>query len=390
MTDNRFDAAVIGGGAGGCSAAITLAQAEAKVVLFEAETYPHDKLCGEFLSPECAVVLQQLGVARALKEQGPATIESVRVTAANGVSWQAQLPGMAWGLSRKVLDATLARQAQALGVTLREGAKVTAVSGDMESGFEVEARSKMETSKLGASLVIGAYGKRGNLDRVLRRDFLQTDHPFIAFKAHFRGPSPGQAVELHGFPGGYCGLAEIEGQRQNVCLLANQPVFRQVTAGRSDPIASFVAWMGGQNPRLEDWFRQSERLNDSWLSIAQVPFLEKRSLVQDILMVGDAAGLIVPLAGDGIAMALEGGHLAGELGGRYLSGDMSAQALRREYPAAWQRTFGARLWLGKWLQMFVLRPYLLAAGLRILNALPGLGRYLVRHTRGLNPLSEPR
>jgi alkylresorcinol/alkylpyrone synthase len=108
------------------------------------------------------------------------------------------------------------------------------------------------------------------------------------------------------------------------------------------------------------------------------------------LMVGDAAGLIVPLAGDGIAMALEGGHLAGELGGRYLSGDMSVQALRREYPAAWQGTFGARLWLGKWLQMFVLRPYLLAAGLRILNALPGLGRYLVRHTRGLNPLSEPR
>jgi flavin-dependent dehydrogenase len=385
----QFDAAIVGGGPAGCSAAITLAQSGAKVLLVEAKTYPHDKLCGEFLSPECAFYLDELGVASILREQGPAAIETVQITAQNGAAWQTRLPGMAWGLSRKILDATLAHQAQAVGVTLREGTQATRISGNLKRGFELETRCGGRTWGVQAGLVIGAYGKRARLDRVLERRFLQINQPYMALKSHFRGPPLGQVIELHGFPGGYCGLSEIEGGMHNVCLLVCQPVFKQVTRGQRDPIPSFVTWMCSQNPHLGEWFQGAERLPESWLSIAQVPFVKKRPLFNDILMVGDAAGLIAPLAGDGIAMALGGGRLAGQLGSRYLSGHTSAQALCHAYTATWRRNFAARLRLGRWLQTLMLRPYLLATGLGIFNTLPGLGTYFVRRTRGLENRSGP-
>jgi flavin-dependent dehydrogenase len=59
-----FDVAIVGGGPAGCSAAITLAEQGARVLLCEARPYPHDKLCGEFLSPECAGMLAGLRLAR--------------------------------------------------------------------------------------------------------------------------------------------------------------------------------------------------------------------------------------------------------------------------------------------------------------------------------------
>jgi flavin-dependent dehydrogenase len=386
---HQFDAAIVGGGPAGCSAAITLAQSGAKVLLVEAKAYPHDKLCGEFLSPECAFYLDELDVASTLRQQGPAAIESVRITAPNGADWQARLPGTAWGLSRKSLDAALAHQAQAMGVTLREGTQVTQISGNLKRGFELETRCEGRTRDVQAGLVIGAYGKRASLDRVLERRFLQIDQPYMALKSHFWGPALGQVIELHGFPGGYCGLSEIQGGMHNVCLLVRQPVFKQVTGGHRDPIPSFITWMRSQNLHLEGWFQRAERVPEGWLSIAQVPFVKKRPLFNDILMVGDAAGLIAPLAGDGIAMALGGGRLAGQLGSRYLSGQMSAQALCHAYTAAWQHNFAARLRLGRWLQRLMLRPYLLATGLGMLNALPGLGTYFVRRTRGLENPSGP-
>src|SRR5216684_5333474 len=102
-----FDVAVVGGGPAGCSAAIQLALGGARVVLLEARAYPHDKLCGEFLSPECAGLLDQLGLTPALRALAPVSIDTVRLTAPNGATWESRLPGTAWGLTRRALDQSL-------------------------------------------------------------------------------------------------------------------------------------------------------------------------------------------------------------------------------------------------------------------------------------------
>jgi flavin-dependent dehydrogenase len=289
---------------------------------------------------------------------------------------QVRLPGIAMGISRSAMDETLSQRARQAGVEVREGTRVTAIDGTLREGFRVALRAASGASSLRASAVIAAHGRRGALDRSLQRPFLRRPHPFVALKNHFHGPPLPHGIELHAFPGGYCGISEIEDGAANVCLLAHESVFR----GRD--VATFLAWMQAQNPRLREWLSRAEPVRERWMSIGQIPFERKSPVVDDILMAGDAAGVIVPLAGDGIAMALQSGRLAALRTAAFLDGRLPAEQLRRRYSADWRREFGARLLLARGLQALMLRPRLLSSSLRLMGAVPPLGNYLVSHTRG--------
>lgn len=388
MSRAAWDVAVVGGGPAGAGAAIALAQQGARAVLFEAKTYPHHKVCGEFLSPEGMLALDLLGAARPLLDLHPPPIETVLLSAPSGVTWEHRLPAAAWGVSRYALDALLAERARATGVDVREGTPVTQVRGSLEDGFTLEARAGRRPESVHARTVIGAYGKRGHLDRTLGRAFFDRRHPFVALKAHFHGPPLPARLELHAFPGGYCGMSEVEDGTTNVCLLVQEGRFQAHGRGPSG-VEGFIRWMGAQNQRLGAWLADAERVSAGWHSIAQIPFAPKQPLAGDVLMAGDAAGLIAPLAGDGIAMALDGGLLAAEVIGAFLSGRMAAEAVRRHYAQAWRQQFGGRLRLGRALQPIMLRPASIALALRLLNAFPAAGRYLFAHTRDARGLARP-
>jgi menaquinone-9 beta-reductase len=381
-----FDAAIIGGGLAGCSAAITLAKRGARVVLFEAKTYPHHKVCGEFLSPECVYLLDELGVLADVYALHPKSIDTVAISSPDGTLWEAKLPGAALGVSRFVLDDCLSKQAVKQGVVLRQGTSVTSVEGSLDETFRLNVRSESGVEQVCAKVVIGAQGKRSNLDRTLNRAFLRQTQPFIALKSHFYGPSLPHRIELHTFTGGYCGMSEIEGQHSNVCLLVREDVFRKVCDNAATPIPAFIQWMQSQNFKLEKWLSHAEQIGEQWLSISQVPFVQKQVVENDILMTGDSAGLIVPLAGDGMAMALQAGKLGATHAAAFLGEQLSGDDLRRGYATAWTNEFGTRLRLGKALQNVMLHPRLLAVGLRLLNTIPPLGTFIIKHTRDTKSL----
>jgi flavin-dependent dehydrogenase len=376
-----YDVVVVGGGLAGCASAIRLAEDGYRVALCEARTYPHHKVCGEFLSPECGALLQQLSLWEAVQRTRPAAIHTAAITAPDGTTWSAPLPGTAVGISRYALDDLMAKHARAIGVDVREGTTVTQIDGNLTSGFCLEARTAAGQSTLRAKAVIGAQGKRSTLDRTLERDFLKQPQPFVALKAHFRGPPLPGRIQLFSFPGGYCGLSEVENGVANVCLLVRQEVFRQAGDGHEDAIGGFIGWMKGQNRLLDEWMRQADMLFPSWLTIAQVPFADKQVVVNDILMVGDSAGLIPPLAGDGMAMALQAGQMAAAMLNDFLAGRLAADALTRQYAAAWRGTFGRRLRLSRILQTLMLRPGWLSPGLKLMNRIPPLGQFMMANTR---------
>ncbi len=377
-----WDVAVVGGGPAGCSAAISLARAGLKVVLYEARTYPHDKMCGEFLSPECEAVLGALGLQDRLAALNPVPIHSARITAPDGTVWQTRLTGRALGLSRKTLDAALAEEAERAGVSVCQAASVTGLTGSLLEGFELEVSGLQSSSTVCARAVIAAHGKRSAFDRLLGRKFLGKRQPFVALKAHFHGPPVPNRIELHSFPGGYCGMSEIEGGAQVACLLVQEKVFQRRRGQGADGVDGFITWMMGQNENLHSWLQAAERIQDRWISIAQVPFGRKTLMERDILMSGDAAGLIVPLAGNGIAMALESGRLAAGWLTRYLASQIEVEELRQGYPAEWRQCFDLRLRLGKAIQPVLLRPRLASMALRLMNTFPLAGQFLVEHTRG--------
>lgn len=374
-----YDVAIIGGGLAGCSAAVHLAARGKRVIVLEAKTYPHHKVCGEFLSPECATLLDELGLTETITAYHPKQIDIVRITAPDGTSWTTRLPGTAWGISRYVLDDALARHARACGVEISEQTVASAIDGDLENGFRVEGRLAGSSITIRARAVVGAHGKRSGVDRSLNRAFLRQPAPFIGLKSHLYGPPLPNRIELHVFPGGYCGFSEVENGGANVCLLVRQDVFHQ---HRSIP--AFIEWMSTQNPHLGRWLSGAKSAGEDWLSIAQVSFARKPPIERDVLMAGDSAGLIAPLAGDGMAMALRGGELAATLLNRFLDGALSADGLRRGYTTAWEREFWGRLRLGRALQSLMLRPPALVWGLRLINHMPRIGQYLVNHTRDLS------
>jgi menaquinone-9 beta-reductase len=381
MKNQIYDVAIIGGGVAGCAAAVQLAQAGHKVVLCESKSYPHHKVCGEFLSPECAVFLDQLSLMPAIQATHPAQIHTVGITAPNGTTWKTPLPGIGLGISRYALDTIMSEGARSCGVNFRDRSTVTDVQGNLDSAFQLTVRNDQGQIFISAKTIIGAHGKRSIIDRALSRPFLQKPHPFIGLKAHFRGsPLPG-CIHLHSFPGGYCGMSEIENGLTNVCLLVRQEIFQTMTPNAEKGVDGFIDWMKAQNPALGKWLSDAQPVFDNWLSIAQIPFVDKQIISNDILMVGDSAGVIAPIAGDGMGMALAASQIASRLLGDYLVGRITSRALRQQYTTLWWRTFGPRLRLSHILQSLMLRPNWLVPGLKLLNTLPVLGRLLVTHTR---------
>ncbi len=374
------DVAVIGGGLAGLTAAIALAQRGWGVTLYESGGYPRHRVCGEFLSPECVAALDTLGLRPAFDAQRPVPITRTSVTTPDSGSWSRALPATAYGLSRYALDALLADAAANVGVTVRTGTTVTGVSGSLDNSFTVQTRHETAAFRI----VIGAYGKRSRLDHTLDRPFVRRDAGFVGLKMHYDGPSTADRVELHAFDGGYCGLSHVEDGAVNLCLLARSD---RLTAAGS--ISAFVAWMGQQNPALGAWLRDATPRLDRWQAIAQVSFAHKAPVKHDLLMTGDAAGLISPLAGDGMGMAFDGGLLAAHHTHAYLREAASATTLRHDYAAAWEHQFRERLRVGGLLQRVMLRPSVLSLGLRAVNVVPSLGDLFIAKTRNLQGTTTP-
>jgi menaquinone-9 beta-reductase len=369
---DSVDVAVIGGGLAGSAAAMLLAREGHSVLLFEAHRYPRHKMCGEFLSPETIALFEHLGVWDEVRAQEPARITAARITAPGGQQLDVPLPAAALGLSRFCLDALMLKRARAAGATVQEGCPVSEVQGGLGSGFRVVSPER----SVQARVVLGAWGKRSRVDRSMGRDFFAKRAPFIALKAHFEGPEPEERTELHGFNGGYCGLNRVEGDAVNVCLLATAEAWER--SGKD--IKTFWQMIQRENPALEAQLNDARRVSED-VVISNISFARKAAVERDVLMLGDSAELISPLAGNGQAMAMAAAILAAPLASEFLRGHRSAASLRSSYARAWSRRFRERLLLGRGLQPIFLHPPSLRLGLKLANRFPSLAVWLVKGTR---------
>lgn len=370
----NYDAVIIGAGLAGCSTALHLARHGHQVALLEKQRYPVHKLCGEFLSVETQGLFSRLGVLDAVLKAGARPITQVRLTTGGGTTYESGLPGSALGLSRYQLDAILLRHAQNAGVAVWEGLAASDVVGSLDEGFQVTTREKT----FGGRVVIGAYGKRGALDRKLNRPFMKERSPYVGFKAHFEGIQLGEWIEMHAFPGGYCGLSPVEAGRTNVCWIGHETTLKQ---NGGDP-SSMLHAMGEANIALQQRLDVLQQVSPSFKAVSQVAFSPKTAWAHDICMVGDTAGMIAPMCGDGMAMALRSAEIASPLLDRFLNGQMPAAGLRNQYERSWGREFGLRMRLGRLLHHAYGRPGVAKFGVSLCRRVPAVGNWFIRHTRG--------
>lgn len=365
----------MGGGLAGLSLAIQCARAGHRTILFEQQVYPFHKVCGEYISFESWNFLQDLGVP--LTELQLPVIRQVEITAPNEPGLIHDLPLGGFGISRYTLDHLLARIAMKEGVELVEGCKVADVV--YRNNSFVVFSNKMEIE---ASVVSGCYGKRSNLDIKWRRNFIRQKpnklNHFIAVKYHITGEFPKGLISLHNFEGGYCGTSQIENDRHCLCYLTRGENLRRA----GNDIRRMEKEILFENERIRRLFTTSRFLYEQPLAISHVSFNRKSQVEKHVLLIGDAAGLITPLCGNGMSMALHGSKLAFTQISGFLKGAQNRYEMEREYADSWEREFGRRLFTGRIIQGFFGRNTLSRMLIKGLRPFPRVLNSLIRQTHG--------
>ena len=137
-----------------------------------------------------------------------------------------------------------------------------------------------------------------------------------------------------------------------------------------------------KNPFLEKIFADAERLYKEPLTISRISFNKKTQVENHVLMIGDTAGMITPLCGNGMSMALHGSKLAFEEIRSFLQGKINRYEMEIQYTQQWEKQFASRLQTGRLIQGFFgsapLSNFLITA----MKPFPSLLTWLIQQTHG--------
>lgn len=372
--NEEYDVAIVGGGLAGLAASIQLAGTGHSVVLFEKEKYPFHKVCGEYISLESWGFLIGLGLP--LNEMGLPGIDSLFLTAPNGKALSTKLPLGGFGISRYQLDFLLANIAQQRGVHLLEETKVDDIT--FEEDFYVSFHSK----KIKARVCCAAYGKRSNLDIKWKREFLKaTDKRldnYVGIKYHVKTDWEKNVIGLHNFENGYCGISKIEEDKYCLCYMTKAENLKSCN-NNINRLEETVLY---KNPHLKKIFLNIEKCYSSPATISQINFNKKNQVEDHILMLGDSAGMITPLCGNGMSIALHTSNISAILIHDFLERKISRPQLEEFYKKQWAHQFAKRLQAGRILQRFFGDEWLTNLFVGTFKLFPFLSKPVIKMTHG--------
>ena len=338
---------IVGAGPAGSSLAIRLAEANFEVTVVEREEFPRHKLCGEFISPECLLHFEELGVREQMLGRGGARISKTAFYAPSGRS--VEVPsiwfgtgGAALSLSRAEMDFRLLERARAVGATVLES---TSVNGLTVADGHVRALKVREengdSGNIEGDVFVDATGRSRILARLIEKRQGTATKParknaLIGFKAHRKNANvnPGYC-EIYSFPGGYGGLSPIEDELANHCFLVRPEIVREMK-GDADKIVETAVC---KNQRAFAALNGSERVGD-WLAVAVDGFgIKNLSPASNVFTTGDAAAFVDPFTGSGMLVALESSKLLARLVRDHSS---NFAELAANYRVAFNRQFRLR------------------------------------------------
>jgi flavin-dependent dehydrogenase len=368
---------VVGAGPAGAATAILLAERGFQVLVLDRARFPRPKICGEYLSPEAARILDRLGALKALDAAGATPLSGMRITAPDGTVVQGTYRpvgpwrpyrGHALGIARTTLDAVLVDRLRALPVDVREEVRVTDVvrQADRVVGVEtVDPRGRRCT--LRAPLVVGADGRASV---IAHRLGCRRPHPLrrMALVTYVRGiPGCGDRGEIFVDPPDYAILNPLGPERVNLSLV----VPLEHVASWSDRLETFFAARVRHCPHLARRVAGGERIAPLQ---AMGPLAYRMVPPRDggVLLVGDAAGFYDPLTGEGVFSALRAAELVAETAAQaFDASDWSAAALAT-YERARRATFAGKERFTRALQFVVRRRRLANLTAHLLARRPAL------------------
>jgi geranylgeranyl reductase family protein len=331
VTSRHYDALVIGGGPAGSVASLVLARGGARVGLVDKARFPRDKACGDLIGPRGLQTLAELGVGVTGPEVGDMEVVG---PSGRGVVLRAfagrTYPGHAVVARRARFDADLNEAAVAAGAVPHTGRAGAAHFGDDGAlqGFDIDS-GQGEAIRLTADVIIGADGATSRVGAAAGlvdeaqvlwafavRAYVEAQPPLP--RIHFWEPSP-----MVGYPG-YGWVFPGEEGHANVGLGVGTRGDRRPGARASRDLPAFLA-SAGVDPSAVG------RTLGGWLKMGMVGTNPAGGRT---LLVGDAAGLVNSLQGEGIAEAVGSARAAAEAilaGGAGGAARIYRADLRRRY-----------------------------------------------------------
>jgi len=319
----RYDVAIVGGGPAGLAVAIEAARRGLQTVVLESSPRPPDKACGEGLMPGGVAWLEAAGVRAALSSADCAPFAGIEWIEADGSRTVGRLPSPGGlGIRRTALTAALARRAVECGAGLRFGCPVRRHERRAD-----EVVVETDSGPLRAALLVAADGLHSPIRRAAGLDRPPAHRRRFGLRRHFLVAPWTRAVEVHLRPGVQAFATPAGDRRVGVAFLWD--------AGAAGVESNFEAMLA-RFPRLAE--RVGGAPPDSEPRGAGPLAQGCRSVIADrLVLIGDAAGYVDAITGEGVSLALEEAVLLGAL----LPGALSRGATR-EALLPWERAVRAR------------------------------------------------
>lgn len=378
-----YDVVIAGAGPAGSSAAIHLANKGVGVLLLEQKHFPREKLCGEFISPECLHHFDELGVGPEMHSSNPAEVTETVFYSRSGKRivvpsrWFGTTAAM--GLSRAAMDNNLLNRAKAIGVDVRTDATVIDVIENDYGVSGIKFKSNGVEHEQLARIVIDATGRGRVLSRKLKSSKFRhaKRSKLVAFKSHLtntRGER--SSCEIYSYPGGYGGLSTVENGLSNLCFIVKSSDVMKARSNPGNVLRDYVM----QNKRAQ-YTLEFARNETDWLSVSLESFGRHHpSPATGLLAVGDSASFIDPFTGSGMLMALENGQLVSDVIVRHLD-KLSTNDLSSEYVRQYREKFTARLRLCGMLRRVAFNPLLAQLTITACGTSDRFRSWLARSTR---------
>lgn len=364
------DVIIIGGGLAGLTSAIHLLKYHKKIIVLEKNEFPQHKVCGEFISNEVLSYFTYLNIN--IDELQPVKINRLKLVLESNESLQQELSLGGFGISRYGLDNFLAKM-----VSQNGGDIIIDEVQDIIYKYEYFNVTTISNKTYSSKLVFGCFGKRSNLDKVLNRNFFFKKSHWLGVKYHAKGKYQDDEVGLYTFDGGYCGVSKVENNTLNICYLVNLSSFKKY-----NDIENFEKNILFKNKELETIISSSTKLFAKPKTISQISFDYKPKVENHILMLGDAAGMIHPLCGNGMAMAIHSAKIASTLTLDFLNNTISRKQLENYYAIQWNKSFNKRLKTGVFLSKILLNKFWSRFLLKLIVTFPKLLNLLIKRTHG--------
>ncbi len=346
-----------------------------KTVLFEKEQYPFHKVCGEYISNESSPFLQRLGID--LPALQLPQIHQLILSDTKGKTYHFPLDLGGFGISRYTLDNLLYEVALSKGAKILTKTKVTDVTRHDDS-FIISASNQNYKAKAAC----GAWGKKSNLDVQWKRQFVQQKpnklNHFIGIKYHIQYPFAGDTIALHNFENGYCGISKVEDDKCCLCYLTTANNLTK----HNNSIDQMEKELLSQNPVLKNIFSEANFLYKQPLAISQISFDKKSTVENGVLLLGDGAGLITPLCGNGMSMAMHSSLLAFQNIDLFLRQKRPRNEMEGNYETQWQQQFAKRLQVGRTVQRLFGNSTSTALFLQTMKLFPFIANRIIKATHG--------